>query len=373
MKYKPLIIIILLLLIFSCGPLTPDNPPVIIHEDPPPEEPPEEPVLNPVLFALYDGTDLLFYDGDNTTLAYTGSIKQAGPRIIAVDDVLYYFDDYGQIIKSEWLPVYPEALTISGSDVYTFERIDPDEALSLGAMAREYTRVFENNTEIGAWYLNQWRVSKAFVLDNGDIVAVDTAGRFNTIIGSDDYWRAYPAGIGIYQFNPGNRTAYISDSTGDYFVSWSTNYFNSSTWQESGSVWYSNNGYEWTPSGLLENTNSLWDFTSTPYPVMLPNGEPPTVIPAIVRIENSESVTYWIECNSGYLLRHIPSIDKLETIVRLYTGDGNRSTGVSMTSYIEPVLIGDILYFHDSGSIMKYDFNTGLVSIFSQEMEIMEW
>ena len=387
MKHKPLFIFLrviyicsavllsasLIYITLSCSLPTPDDPPIIVHEDPPPEDPPEEPVINPVLFALYDGSELLFYDGTDTTIAYDGAVIKADPRIIAIDDVLYHFDEYGNVLKSEWLPVYPEAVVISGNDIYTFERIDPDTAFSLGAMFREYTRIFENNTEIGAWYLNQWRVSDAFVLDNGDIVAVDTAGGFNTIIGSDDYWRAHPGGIGIYQFNPGNRTAYITDSTGDYFVSWSTNYFNSAAWQESDGTWYSNNGYEWTSQGLLENTNSLWDFTSVPYPVILPNGEPPTVIPAAARIENSESVTYWIECNSGYLLRHIPSIDKLETIVRLYTGDSYRSTGISMASYIEPVLINDILYFHDSGSIMKYDFQTGLVTIFSQEMEIMEW
>ncbi len=387
MKHKPIFIFLRVIYIYlailfsvsliyitlSCSLPIPDNPPVIVHEDPPPEDPPEEPVLNPVIFALYDGTTLSFFDGQTKTDAYTGSIVQAGPRILAIDDVLYHFDEYGNVLKSEWLPVYPEAVAFSGNDIYTFQRIDPDTAYNLGAMFREYTRVFQNNTEIGAWYLNEWRVSEILNLDNGDMVAVDTKGGYHTIIGSDDYWRAYDNGIGIHQFNPGNRIAYISDSSGDYFVNWSTNYFNSTSWQKSDNVWYSNNGYEWTPAGLLENTNSLWDFTSYPYPVALPNGEPPTVIPATSRIENSESVSYWIECNSGYMFRHIPSLDKLEAIVRLYTGDGYRSTGISMASYIEPILIDDILYFHDSGSIMKYDFNTSLVSIFSQEMEIMEW
>lgn len=369
----------LIYITLSCSLSTPDDPPVIVHDDPPPDEPPiidddpEEPVINPIVFGLYDGTLLSFYDGSTITDVYTGSIVQAGPRILAIDDVLYHFDEYGNVLESEWLPVYPEAVAISGTDIYTFERIDPDTAYNLGAMPREYTRVFENNTEIGTWYLNEWRVSEILILDNGDMVALGTTGGYHTIIGSNDYWKAYDKGIGIYQLNPGNRIAYISDSSGDYLVNWGANYFNSARWQLSNDTWYSNNGYEWTPSGLLENTNSLQDFQSTPYPVALPNGEPPKVIPAASRIENSESVSYWIECNSGYMFRHIPSLDKLEAIVRLYTGDGYRLTGVYMASYIDPILIDDILYFHDSGSIMKYDFQTGLVSIFSQEMEIMRW
>ena len=376
-------IVLIIYTLFSCSLfLTPDDPPVIIHEDPPPEDPPEEPTTGPVVFALYKNNTLSFFDGITTRAAYTGAVVFAHPRILAIDDVLYHFDEYGNVLKSEWLPVYPEAVAVYNDDIYTLERIDPETAYNLGAMYKEYTRIFQNNTEIGAWYLNEWRVKSILILDNGDLIALDTGGAYHTISGHDDYWKAYNAGIGIYEFNPTYRTAYISDSSGDYFTNWSTNSFNSARWQKSNNTWYSNNGYEWTPGELfkgelLENNNALQNFTSPPYPVDLPNGEPPTVIPATSRFENSESVTYWIECNSGYLLRHIPSLDKLEIIVRLYTGDGQRSTGISMASYIEPVRIktleSDLLYFHDEGGVMKYDFNSGLISIFSQEMEIMRW
>ena len=381
---KLLSILIIVLFLFSCViPSVPNDPPIIEHEDPPPEDPPEDPPSGDlILFGLYDGENLKFFDGINITNAYTGNIRQADNRKIAIDDVLYYFDSYGEVEQTNWLPVYPEAIVtkeseakevIYSDDVFTLERIDPDEAYALGAQYKEYTRIFINSEESGLWYMNEWRVSEVFELGNGDIVALDTMSVYHNLTGANEYWKAHSAGIGIHQFNPGNRTAYINNSTGDYFVSWATNYFNSARWQKSGDTWYSNNGYEWTPAGLIEEANALWNFTSYPYPIILPYGEAPTVVPACTRLENSEHVTYWVECNSGYLFRHIPSIDNLNSITRLYIGDGTRLSGISMASYIDPILVEDILYFHDSGSIMIYNFTTGILSIFSGEMEILPW
>lgn len=374
---------------FSCdlAPPVPDSPPVVIPTDPPPEDPPIDPVANPVLFALYDGTTLRYFDGENLTTAYTGDVEFAGPRTVSIDEVLYRFDDMGSVEASEWLPANPEALTLRptgasasarsvaySDEVYTLERIDPDTAYSLGALHEEYTRIFADSVESGAWYLNEWRVDEVFTIANGDVIARDTATFLHNLTSADEYWKAYEGGIGIRDFNPTSRNAYICDATGDYYVRWSTNYFNASKWQECDSTWYSQNGYTWNPTdGLTEQANELWGFNVSPYPVTLPYGESPVAVPAGIRYENSEWVTYWIECNSGNLFRHIPSLDRLDQTLRLYTGDGTRATGVSIASYIDPVIVADVLYFHYDGSIMQYDFGTGIVSVFAGDQEILPW
>ena len=349
-------------------------------------EDPSNTPTNPIKLALYDGEKLIYYDGIAFYDAYLGNISQAAPRVLSVDDVLYYFDDYGAPMASYWLPAIPEAITVKPSgisakgtivyddDVYTLERIDPAEAYSLGALYKEYTRIFENDVEVGSWNLNQWRAKQVFTIGNGDIVALDDMSAYHNISGDREYWKAFPGGMAIYEHDATHRTAMFTDATGDYPERWGNNIFNSSRWQEAGGAWYSSVGYTWTPSsGLIEHANKLWDFINGPCPVTLENGQKPIVIPAGTRTENSEEVTYWIECDTGYLFRLVASTNTLTNIARIYIGQNTQIYGALVCGTLEPVIIDDVLYFHLDGSIYQYNFATHTVSVFSGDMEIFGW
>jgi len=50
-----------------------------------------------------------------------------------------------------------------------------------------------------------------------------------------------------------------------------------------------------------------------------------------------------------------------------------RMTGVQKSTVLEPVIIENHLYFHDDNNIMRYNFITSVIDIFSGQMELDKW
>lgn len=376
----------------GCKIESPADPVVIDHgEDLPPEDPPiDEPVdLSSVILALYDGTTLRLWDGTIMTNVYTGNVVSAGERKLAFEDVLYYFDESGNTAGSRWLPVVPTAVVASESvsvaraaviyddTVLTLEDIPPEEAYALGARYKHYTRIFENGVEVGAWYLNEWECTDVIQTASGHILGINEHGAYVNLTDDKNVVTAYEGGIMTY--NMGTQHGYIADASGEYEVTWSMNYFDNSRYQLADGVWYTENGYEWTPeTGVISAANVMYNWNEyqnwpDTYTDLVAWGNNPYLLPAGVRAENGEEVTYWIETVTGQLYRHIPSIDRLDMILQLFEHDYTRMGAIPYFNTLDPVIIEDLLYYHEGGSIKTYDFTTGLVSIFSSDQEVIAW
>ncbi len=389
---KLFLILTILIILFGCEDATEDNtpeipdPPVI---DPPVIDPPIEPDSSPVIFSLYDGEKMMYYDGNEIVIAYYGNVNTAGSQTRSIDDVLYHFNEYGDPVLSEWLPVIPDAIISkpnqpqsSGQsraiayqdEVWILEDIDPATALSLGAQYKHYTNIYHNLDIEGLWYFNDWEVKEVISPLSGAIIAIDTLNGYHNLTGQEVIYRALNNGLMIHNFNINTKTANIKTDTGNYNISWTFNFFNSAKWQLADGIWYSHNGYIWdSVNDLQEQSTAMWDWNQYPYPVQDIYGEAPVLIPAGVVKENNIEVIYWIECNTGTLIRYIPGIDDIGIFPQIYVGDGYRMTGISKSKYLEPEIADGNLYFHDSGSIKKYNFNTSIVSVFSGDMELDLW
>jgi len=378
-------------IIHETDELPPETPPI---EDPPEEieipEPEEDPVIDepaPILFALLDGDTLKFWDGENLIDSYIGSIKQAGFRKLSIDDVIYWFDDQAEVEQSAWLPVLPEAIKavsnglnprgdiIYNDDIWTLEDIPPAEALALGARYKHYTRIFFNNENINTWYLDEWQVDHVIETLSGHIIAVGPLGQYHNLTDDKVIETAYDGGIMTY--NMGTEEGYIADETGEYYITWERNYFDHSVWQNANGTWYTENGYTWTAAdGITSAANSLYGFNEYEnYPDWydVPYGERPYILAVGVREENGEEVTYWIETVTGQLYRHIPSIDRLEVVSEIYPGTNTRSGAIPYFDTLNPEIINEKIYYHESGMIKTFDYSTGFISTFSTDQEIIVW
>ena len=279
------LILTIFILFFGCEDITntPEIPdPPVIDPDPPPIDPPIDPSENPVLFSLFDGEKMMYYDGIKISIAYYGNINHAGNKTRSIDNILYHFDDYGNPILTEWLPTEPTEIIsvpeMSGSypsgkagsiiyqdDVWTLEDIPPAEAYAMGAQYKHYTQIYHGLDIIGLWYLNEWHVSDVICTLSGNIIAIDTLDTYHNLTGAEIIYHALDNGLMIHDFNLSTKTAKIKTDTGNYDIAWSLNYFNSAKWQLANDVWFSHNGYTWDAiSGLQENNTAMQDwFQST--------------------------------------------------------------------------------------------------------------
>ena len=395
---KLFLIFTILILLFGCpdpgGDDTPTIPdPPVVPDDPPVIDPPIDPAENPVLLSLFDGEKMMYYDGTEISIAYyDDNINCAGLKMRSIGDVLYHFDEYGNPLLAEWLPAEPTEIisipnTPAGSisynmagsivyqdEVWILEDIPPAEAYAMGAQYKHYTQVYHNLDIIGLWYMNEWEVREVIKPLSDDVIAIDTLGTYHNLTGSEIVYYALNNGIMIYNFNVGSKTAKLKTDTGNYDIAWSLNFFNSAKWQLANGVWYSHNGYTWdSVNGLEENNTTMSDWNQYPFPVQEIYGEAPLLIPAGIRFENSIDVIYWIECNTGTLIKYIPGIDDIIIEPQIYLGDGYRITGVEKSTILKPVIIGNYLYFHNDNNIMRYNFITSVIDIFSGEMELDKW
>lgn len=382
----------LLCILFSCDMSTgddannPSDPPVIVAPDGDPPELPTQTETYVAKLALYDGTTLRFWDGTELHAEYTGNVEHAGYRRLAIDNVLYWFDENATAVQSAWLPVVPNAITtkaktgakatiVYSDDVYTLEDIPPEEAYALGAMYRHYTRIFVNSVEEGQWYLNQWEVDRVITTLSGHILAQDVTGAWHNLTDEKNVNIAYDGGIMFYDTS--SQHGYVVDDTGEYEITWITNFMDHNNWQLANDVWTSDRGFTWTAlGGVVSNANELYnwnEYENYPDTYDAPFAEKPYTISAGVREENGEDVTYWIECVTGKLYRHIPSTDTLEMIVELYDPPMTRTGGWHEGQTLQPERIDDYLYYHNSGSVKRYNYDSGLVSIFSTDQQVISW
>ena len=346
-----------------------------IAEPPPlPEEPViEEPIIEPEPTPEPEGKRIIFiYDatapemGTSDGIYYyqlaTDRASNAHDGFISIGDILHGIDDTGTSIITQRLPCTPDAVAISG-DVWSFENIDPATAASLGALPRWHTKIWQGSTEYGNWSANQWQTVTAIVTNSGDVVTTDTVGKLRSIKEPDlDVRAAIHSGIMIHTTDAVNLSAFVRDNRIDTKVYGASNYFLSANkWIEADGIWYSWNGFTWDGSVFSESAAALRDF-------IVVGSDSPVVVPVGSIIEHSESVTYWIECNTGWLYRHTPSIDRLETVIQLYQGSGFRVDGVAAAAEIKPVLAGpggDNIFFTWNGTVWKYNFTDALVSSFA--------
>lgn len=375
-------IIALLLSAISCGgggntvilpPVAPE-PPVI--DDPTPDPTPEpDPIPEPAptpdpapepetlsrTIFIYNATaetigtsDGIYYYELNT-----GKSANAHDGFVSVGDILHGIDDTGTSTITSRLPVTPDAVAISG-DVWSFENIDPVTASGLGALPKWYTKIYQGSTEYGAWYLNQWQTVSVVVTNSGDITTTDTVGKLRSAKEPDlSISTAVHDGIMIHGMDAANLRAYIRDNGTDTLIYGASNYFISANkWIEASGIWYSWNGFTWDGTNFTESATALRDF-------IVVGSNAPVVIPVGSRIEHSEAVTYWIECNTGWLYRHTPSIDRLEMIIQLWQGSGLRVDGIACAAEIKPVITDENMFFTWNVTVWKYNFTDSLVSSFA--------
>jgi hypothetical protein len=310
---------------------------------------------------LWTSESLKFYDGENIFTWKSEYTARADSHIYAAGNILYYLNDYGQTITTRNLVIAPNYITLNGTDIWTVENIAPADAYAMGAMYKDYTRVYLNANEFGDWHTRQYKADAIYNI-NGEIIIhapyyCGTWG-YEHLNGSLANIKTVTSDFIIYDYNSTSRTAKINGIS----VSWSTNFFNAATqWLKSGDKWYSSNGYTWNGLTLVENGSALWDFRS------LSN----VIISAGTCHENSEDVLYFIQCATGYIIKYIPSTNQYTQSIRLYTGDGQTEIGTYYKQLLKPVIIGDDLYFIFDAQMYKYSFTTGLNAYFTNGVSMV--
>lgn len=346
-----LILLIALSFFVACGD---DSPARVIVTDPaPPVEPgPEPPDNEPVQIAAYTDTSLKFYDGASLWTWKDGKTCRAESGIYSSGNVLCFLDAYGDVDTSRALVVEPDAVALDGADTWIIENIDPETAYSMGALYKDYTRVYKNAVEIGHWYDRQYK-SDRLVIHNGDAFARSTVGAWYHLNGTKTGVRiAIPDGFAIWNYNGTAKTATIDGTA----VSWTLNFFNGAAyWLNAGTTWYSQNGYSWNGAALVESGLVMSELRSVQN----------VIISAGSRYENSEDVLYWLNCATGWVIRHVPSTNQRTDHVRLYTGDGTTETGLYYKELVKPVIAGNHLYFIFDAQVYRYNFVTGLTALFT--------
>jgi hypothetical protein len=350
---KKLITALIFLTITACGG---GNTTTILPPAAPPEPDPT-PAASRTIF-VYDNQapEIGTSDGEFYYPLDTKKAANARSGFISIGDILHGIDDTGTSIITQLLPTTPDKIAIAGADIWCFKNIH--DAMS----GRDYTEIWLNNSQYGAWTDNRYTVAEAIVTDSGDIITLDTGGKYRNVTDPDvvvNY--AGQGGILVHSVDAVNRRANIGDTR----VAFSTNYFfGAKQWVEADGIYYSWNGYTWDGSTLTEHATILREFVTLWY------SDRPVLVPVGSRVEHSEAVTYWVECNTGWLYRHTPSIDALEQVILLYQGSGDRSDGQAVAADIKPTLVSDNLYYGWGGTIWKYDFNDALVSSFAAGVEI---
>lgn len=363
---------------------------------------PSQPVssFGDAIMAVINGDKLQLWDGTNLKTILEGDIEQAADKAWSLDNVLYYFDDDGNVINSEWLNITPDAIvttktptktrslvnpgstTVYSDSVVTLKVVSAEEAYSLGALYKPYTRVFVNGEEVsGNWYDpdNQWEVDYVVKSASGHLVAIATDTSMHNLTDDKEIHSIAEGGLMCYDW--GNQHGFISDDTGYYEVTWSMSHISYEKWQKADGIWYTPNGYEWDNSvpEVRSNANCMYDINdANKWPAEYVDASVypshPWFFPAGVREENGEEVLYWLEAVTGDLYRFIPSIDKLEHIISLYEGYGTRyDTAQVRAKELAPLLIENKIYFQDLGSVKSYDLDTKMVSLFAGDVEVLGW
>lgn len=358
---KKLIPFLLTLSLFCANQpnLTPDT--TIITLPTPTTDP--IPVTNPpattptlIQAAMKTPSATMFFDGVNLTEYTTSPTQFANFRQMSVNDILTDFDQYGQPVSSVQLPIIPEHIVQYGNSIWTFETIGTQ------------TKMWLNYAEYGNYLNNNYTIKNVYKSMLNDVIIEKPIGGFIDVTGQlVNIKYINKEGFLIHNFDLINHTATIRVQAG-YHVIFSMNFMNQAVnWQYSSTLdkWYSANGYTFdTVNGLTEGTTAMWGFNS--YPNIIPNawGESPVLINITTRLENSETVLYWLECNTGQIIRYVPSIDTATVYGMLYAGDGLRATGQQLRDSLKLSVVGDDVYFNYLVNVWVFNFASGIVQNF---------
>lgn len=361
MKKLTILLITLMAILFACGG-TQDNKDnyndiVIIDTttDTSNDIPPVSP--NPVKLIFYnnDTKDVYFHDGTTDTLWKTGPAASAGNRKIAVDNILYTLDEYGEILLTTDLPATPKIIRIIDSDIWIAEVIPPEVAVTYGWQPKIYTRIYRNDVYIDRY---EYEAKKFIVTKSGDIFMQAANDAIHEIlIFYPDLYIALENGFIIYNTDYVNRNATIKYNIQES-ISWDLNYFANSNqkWLPAGDVWYSWNGYVWDETNDLQQlTTSLWDFVLEPWPspINLPDGIP-MMNGFCSYNENGVYKLFWLELRSGLLFKYDTDTNIYSVYTSLYNGT-NKTTveGQERLKNLKPVIYGDYIYYHDGSPNWK--------------------
>lgn len=330
------------------------GPPIV---DPPLPDPDNELVQ----IALYTGTSIMFYDGDVIWTWKTGNITRTDSGIYTHENLIYELNEYGQTLDSKYLVAIPDYSQIDDDgNIWLSKTVPPEEAFGLGALYKDYTKIYKNADEYENWFEREYKTSDLISLNNDLFTKSDTDKYYHIDGDKTDIRIAFNKGFACYNYDSGLHMATIDGIE----IDWITNYMNNANyWIESGGVWYSQNGYTWNGSVLNENGSIMTEWRTAPY--LTGYTEAPVLISAGNRYENSEYVLYWIECNSGWIIKYIPSINQMSLFVRLYTGDGLRTTGLLYQNLLKPIIAENNLYFIFDANVYRYNFESGLTGHFT--------
>ena len=360
-KMKLNIILLIILAIFhgcksgdKTDPLfTNDKPEVIIIEDPTTDI-----GLFSVKFAVKTDEDLYFSDSKEMYLWESGNILKSGYREFSVENEIITLDSSGDTISTTSIAEIPTNIKTVGSDSYYCIEYSEEEAYAMGGKYEVYSEFYKNNDIISDWYNNEFEC-KEIISVGPEIFAVDQNGAYHTIVGS--YADVFHADILImHSLDIPNKTIGFNANTEDYGFNYA---MNSNQWFLHDGIYYAENGYTWTETGgLIEESTDLHGWNIYPYPldVQNPFGEAPVLLKAGI----SNNKLYWIECNSGFVFEYDPNTDELTQKSRLYISDGMHATGIYFKEVLKPLLIDNILYYSEGGSINSLDIETGSLNIF---------
>lgn len=372
MKTKIFLIIILIFtFIFSTcrsNPVSSGNGVIITDDTPPPDEIPvggdgdgdiTDPENDIVKVVLFTNSALKFYD-ENIIWTWKSTYSaRAESGVYSSENVLYYLNEYGQTIDADNLVVEPDFIRIIDGDIYIIENIPPEDAFAQGALYKNYTKIYLNNVEYGNWLTRDYKIIKT-VVSNDELYGQIETGAWYHLNGLLTDINIAQEDLAIYDYDTDTKTAKINNIP----VSWITNFMNSAKyWLKSDEIWYSQNGYTFDGATLTEDGSILTDWRIAPF--LTGYTDAPWMISAGRRWENGEYVLYWIECNSGWVIRFVPSSNQQTLFIRIYTGDGERTTGVYYKDLLKPIIIENHLYFIYDAQTYRYNFTTGLTGHFA--------
>jgi hypothetical protein len=330
----------------------PTATPVATATPTPTTSPSPTPLPNTILGVVYENNKIHLWDGDHFLEWKTGAATFLGGRKIAIDDYVYQIPATGWPTSIKRLPITPDWATESGGVYYSVK------------FTNSNTSVWIDNTET----VYSWAATDVIKMASGQVLLNRTSSGFWSPDGYANFLNPKNGKILVYDYDSSTRTAKILDESGvPKSVSWATNFFGSARdWLKSGSVWYANNGFTWNGTTLTKDGSAMkaWLSSST-YPAPANElSESATLAAVGTNWEAGESVLYWLECNSGYIFRYTPSLDKIESAGRLYIGTGTQSYGLNVQKNLNAYFLNEYVYFSLSGTVYRWYMWSGNVTTF---------
>ena len=331
-----------------------------------------------VKMALLTSDNGLFFDSGTLDQQSNIDPEKCGDACYTDANTIVKYTESGQIATTTNNITDPDLIvTMNDGTIYQATIITPAEAFDAGMLPRYHTQLWKNSIELGGWTTNEYEAKKLIKTSSEHAFAINQHGSFENIDHiKTDVSFAGQDNLMIYQMDSDAKTARIADATHDVAVSWFWNFFlNAKHWLYSPHTytWYSANGYNWNWLGVTEHDGEraslssrwVWNLPiTTDYPVYMPWAERPQFLNAGTRVENSETVLYWIECSTGWVIKYIPSTDAISSPWRLYEGDGYKDSGQAKQKELKPALNGDSLYFTNDGSVWELNLDTDVVEIY---------